>query len=98
MSKNNMNKDIKRFIVKFDNNIRNSMKAMDDAGQGILIIYKDNKVFGIVTDGDIRRAILSGILALGKLQTRTLYLFLTLKTKLKLKIFSRLQKHDIFLY
>jgi len=61
MNINNINIDVKKFIVEFNNSIRNSMKTMDDAGQGILIIYKDNKVFGIVTDGDIRRAILSGI-------------------------------------
>ena len=61
MNINNININVKKFIVEFNNSIRNSMKTMDNAGQGILIIYKDNKVFGIVTDGDIRRAILGGI-------------------------------------
>jgi len=61
MNVNNIELDVKKFIVEFNNNIRNSMKAMDNAGQGILIIYKNNKVFGIVTDGDIRRAILKGV-------------------------------------
>ncbi len=61
MNINNIKIDVKKFIVEFNNSIRNSMKTMDDAGQGILIIYRNNKVFGIITDGDIRRAILSGI-------------------------------------
>lgn len=61
MNVNNIKLDVKKFIVEFNNNIRNSMKTMDNAGQGILIIYKNNKVFGIVTDGDIRRAILGGV-------------------------------------
>ena len=61
MNINNINTDVIKFIVGFNNSIRNSMKTMDDTGQGILIIYKKNKIFGIVTDGDIRRAILRGV-------------------------------------
>ncbi len=61
MNINNINIDVIKFIVGFNNSIRNSMKTMDDTGQGILIIYKNNKIFGIVTDGDIRRAILRGV-------------------------------------
>ena len=61
MNINNINIDVIKFIVEFNNSIRNSMKTMDDTGQGILIIYKNNKIFGIVTDGDIRRAILRGV-------------------------------------
>ncbi|MFW9972731.1 MAG: nucleotidyltransferase family protein, partial [Candidatus Odinarchaeota archaeon] len=53
--------DVKKFIVKSDKSIRNSMKILDKGGQGFIAICKNNKILGIVTDGDIRRAILRGI-------------------------------------
>ena len=55
------NININEFIAQSDISIRNSMKVLEDSGEGIIIIYKDNRVYGIVTDGDIRSAILKGV-------------------------------------
>jgi dTDP-glucose pyrophosphorylase len=53
--------DMKKYIVSADLSIRDALKHLDKNGEGILVIYKNDKVYGIVTDGDIRRAILADI-------------------------------------
>lgn len=57
-----MNMDVlKNLIVDVRENIRAAMKKIGENGLGIaIIIDKNKKVCGIVTDGDIRRAILKG--------------------------------------
>lgn len=52
---------MKKYIVSADLSIRDSLIHLDKNGEGILVIYKDSRVYGIVTDGDIRRAILAEI-------------------------------------
>lgn len=55
-------KDIKKFIVSISANIRTAIKQMDKGGIGFLVIVDENeKVVGVVTDGDFRRAVLNGI-------------------------------------
>lgn len=55
-------KDLEKYIVKSSSNIRTAIKQMDKGGMGfIIIVDKDEKVIGVVTDGDFRRAILSGV-------------------------------------
>jgi len=41
--------------------IKQAMKKLDAGSIGFLCIYKNNKLFGVITDGDIRRAILNDI-------------------------------------
>ena len=54
--------NIKKIFVKDNKNIRSAIKILDRGGIGlIVVINKDEKVAGIVTDGDFRRAILNGI-------------------------------------
>ncbi len=54
--------DIGEFQVSMNSNIRDGIKQMDNAGFGFIVIIDDNhKVVGIVTDGDFRRAVLSGV-------------------------------------
>jgi len=56
-----MNKKIKLIILNQKNNIKEAMKRIDQSGLRIvLIVDKDKKLLGIATDGDIRRALLSG--------------------------------------
>jgi NDP-sugar pyrophosphorylase family protein len=48
--------------VNFNLSIRDSVKKLDNAGIGFVsVIDEENKIKGIVTDGDFRRAVLSGI-------------------------------------
>ena len=53
---------INKIIVKNSDTIKQTMRTIDQAGLGIaFIVDKNNKFLGLVTDGDIRRAILDGI-------------------------------------
>lgn len=57
-----MIKNVERMFVNFKNTIKETIKIMDEAGYGIaLIVNEERKLIGIVTDGDIRRAILKSI-------------------------------------
>ena len=55
-------KEKKRYIILATDNIRNSIKVMDEHKTNfITVIDLDKKVVGVVTEGDIRRAILNGL-------------------------------------
>ncbi len=43
------------------NTIKEAIKLLDKTGIGFLCIYENNKVYGVITDGDVRRAILNDI-------------------------------------
>lgn len=54
--------DLNKFLVSLDNSIREAIALIDSNAKGIaLIIDEDKHLIGTVTDGDIRRAILSQI-------------------------------------
>ena len=53
--------NIKKYIVDYNVSIKQAMKALDTGAIGFLCVYKSNKIFGVITDGDIRRAILNDI-------------------------------------
>lgn len=57
-----MNERVNKIIVKNSCSIKQTMRTIDRAGLGIaFIVDENNKFAGLVTDGDIRRAILGGI-------------------------------------
>lgn len=57
-----MEKDINKFFVKPEDSLKEAMKIIDLNGHGIALVVNENKkLLGLVTDGDIRRAIISGI-------------------------------------
>lgn len=57
-----MNNPIDTLKINQDCNIRNSVKQMDLGGIGFIAIVDNNEnIIGVITDGDFRRAILSGI-------------------------------------
>ena len=57
-----MDKNIERMLAKESYPIKEVMRIIDHAALGIaFIIDEENKFVGLVTDGDIRRAILNGI-------------------------------------
>ena len=65
--KNNKNvsalDDIKSFKVFSGSTIRDSIKKLDETGIGFIVVVNQfDKVLGVVTDGDFRRAVLSGVL------------------------------------
>jgi dTDP-glucose pyrophosphorylase/CBS domain-containing protein len=53
---------LNKYIISRSNNIREAIKKIDDNGEGLIfIVDEENKVIGVLTDGDFRRAILNGI-------------------------------------
>ena len=46
------------FIVNEELTVLEVMKAIDDNTKGIAFVCRDNRLLGVVTDGDIRRFIL----------------------------------------
>lgn len=51
----------KQFVITESSSIKDAMKAIDRSGLGLaFIVDSNNKFCGLVTDGDIRRAILQG--------------------------------------
>jgi len=53
--------DMKKIFVRQNQSIKNTMKNIDENGLGLaLIIDKSEKLVGVATDGDIRRAVLGG--------------------------------------
>lgn len=57
-----MEKNIDNFLVNKDSSIKETMQAINRTGLGTAFVVDENKkLFGVVTDGDIRRAILRGI-------------------------------------
>ncbi len=53
--------EINKFIINAEATIKQTMKKLDAGANGFLCIYKNNKMYGVITDGDIRRAILNEI-------------------------------------
>jgi len=54
--------DIKNLFISEEEPIKKTMKKIDENGLGIAFITDDyNKLVGVVTDGDIRRAVLKGM-------------------------------------
>lgn len=57
-----MKKNITNLLVNKDSSIKEAMGIIDRAGLGVVFVVDENKqLFGVVTDGDIRKAILKGI-------------------------------------
>ncbi len=53
--------ELSAFLVKPEQNLREVMQKIDDNGYGIALVVDENNVLlGLVTDGDIRRAIIKG--------------------------------------
>lgn len=50
--------NIKDIIINEKYTVRQSMKKMDDTGKRILLVEDEDKLKGVITDGDIRRWIL----------------------------------------
>ena len=56
-----MDKKIDTILIQEYNTIKGAMECIDKSGIGIVLIVDENKrLLGVATDGDIRRALLSG--------------------------------------
>lgn len=52
---------IDQFLVNKNSSIKEAMRVIDCGGRGIaFVVDKNNILFGVITDGDIRRAIIKG--------------------------------------
>jgi len=57
-----MKKDMNKFLVEPQQKLKEVIQVIDANGQGIALVIDNDKTFlGLVTDGDIRRAIIKGI-------------------------------------
>ena len=57
-----MNTDVGKLLISKNYTIEEVLKKMDQEAKGLLLVVnEDNKLIGTITDGDIRRAILSGL-------------------------------------
>ena len=57
-----MSERYKQVLVRPDTPLREAIKQMDKAALQVLIVVDDkDRLLGIVTDGDVRRAIMNGI-------------------------------------
>lgn len=56
-----MRTDIAKWTVSPEASIRATMKVIDDAGLGIVLVIDQLKLMGTITDGDVRRAILRSV-------------------------------------
>jgi len=55
-------KALEAILIAPDDNIRKAINIIDQSGLQIaLVVNKDRRLLGVITDGDIRRAILNGI-------------------------------------
>ena len=56
-----MEKKLKKYLVlNLNINIKSAMKILEKRGTKILCFLKKNKLYGVLTDGDIRRSLLKG--------------------------------------
>jgi dTDP-glucose pyrophosphorylase len=54
--------NLNKYIVYQNENIRDAIKKMDEGGIGFVVcVGKNENVIGVISDGDFRRAVLSGI-------------------------------------
>jgi perosamine synthetase len=53
--------DVKELIIQSNQNIKSALEILETSGLGILFVTdKNRRLLGIITDGDIRRALLDG--------------------------------------
>ena len=52
--------DIKQYIIAAGTSVIDAMSIIDKGGKGIAFVCKDRNLVGSLSDGDIRRYILSG--------------------------------------
>ena len=51
----------KKLTINKESTIKDAMKLLNETGENCLLVVENNKFYGTLTDGDIRRSILSGI-------------------------------------
>ena len=57
-----MNESVRQMFITPDNTLRQCIETLNRSGEGIvLVVDKEQRLEGTITDGDIRRAILAGI-------------------------------------
>ena len=55
-----MNNSLAMYVIQEDATILNALKAINENTKGFLVVYNEaNKVVGVLTDGDIRRAFIA---------------------------------------
>lgn len=50
--------DVKKFSISPDDSIRTAIRQLDETAKKLLVVVRNDKLVGVITDGDIRRWIL----------------------------------------
>lgn len=58
--------NFEKFIVKLNDSIMDALRIIDDNKQGFAVVLDNEKVVGVLTDGDIRRGLIKGYRIEGK--------------------------------
>ena len=53
-------KNLNKFIISENSSIKKAIFVIDQTASQIALVLKRQKLVGVVTDGDIRRALLKG--------------------------------------
>ncbi len=56
-----MNTDVSVITVPHDASVLRTLKAIDQGGLGIAFVQRDQRFHGVLTDGDVRRALIRGV-------------------------------------
>ena len=57
-------KNLDEFQIELDGNLKDAMEAITANMRGMVFVTKNKKVVGLLSDGDIRRALLKGVTTL----------------------------------
>jgi len=55
-----MSQELEQLVVQHDQDLRCALQVIDRNAQGVCFAIKDGRVVGVLTDGDIRRALING--------------------------------------
>ena len=61
MNRREIQRRLRKVAISPSLSIADAIRAMDDAGFGILLLCEEDKLVGVLTDGDVRRAILRNV-------------------------------------
>ena len=74
-----------KLVLKKSSTLREAVKLLDQSGTGVLaVVDKKNKLIGLITDGDIRKSVLSNELSLKKIINKKPYKIHFKSSKIKI--------------
>ena len=88
---------ISKLTVQLSASIRNAMHIISDGGLGLCFVLRDQCLVGVVTDGDVRRALLNGSLLDDNIETAMTKDFCSLRINAPLALIQEKLNHFKFI-